>query len=195
MPELLRVHKATRRECRALEEDSKKFGTQFVVACARKKTASALRGTYEPPARLCVPGGDRADCGFVRGAVLMFSSLSFFAALKVLPLADATGLNYLTPVLVTVMAGWFLREQITWTRWMFVVVGFGGMLLILQPGSGMLQAASFFALGAAALNATFQILTRKLAGDDLIALISTRALSGRFRCRSPFPSSAASSPI
>ena len=41
----------------------------------------------------------------VRGAVLMFSSLSFFAALKILPLADATGLNYLTPVLVTVMAG------------------------------------------------------------------------------------------
>jgi len=114
----------------------------------------------------------------VRGAVLMFSSLSFFAALKVLPLADATGLNYLTPVLVTVMAGWFLREQITWTRWVFVVVGFGGMLLILQPGSGMLQAASFFALGAAGLNATFQILTRKLAGDDLIALIFYPSLVG-----------------
>ena len=108
----------------------------------------------------------------------MFSSLSFFAALKILPLADATGLNYLTPVLVTVMAGWFLREQITWTRWVFVVVGFGGMLLILQPGSGMLQAASFFALGAAGLNATFQILTRKLAGDDLIALIFYPSLVG-----------------
>src|SRR6478735_1360111 len=75
----------------------------------------------------------------VRGAVLMFSSLCFFAALKGLPLADATGLNYLTPVLVTVMAGWFLREQITWIRWIFVVVGFGGMLLIVQPGSGARQ--------------------------------------------------------
>ena len=114
----------------------------------------------------------------VRGAVLMLSSLCFFAALKVLPLADATGLNYLTPVLVTVMAGWFLREQITRTRWMFVVVGFVGMLLILQPGIAMLQSASLFALCAAAFNATFQILTRKLAGEDLIALIFDPSLVG-----------------
>ena len=114
----------------------------------------------------------------VRGAVLMFSSLCFFAALKGLPLADATGLNYLTPVLVTVMAGWFLREQITWIRWIFVVVGFGGMLLIVQPGSGTLHAASFLALGAAALNATFQILTRKLAGEELVALIFYPSLVG-----------------
>jgi drug/metabolite transporter (DMT)-like permease len=114
----------------------------------------------------------------VRGAVLMLSSLCFFAALKAMPLADATGLNYLTPVLVTVMAGWFLREQITWSRWTFVVVGFGGMLLILQPGSAVLQAASLLALGAAAFNATFQILTRKLAGEDLTALIFYPSLVG-----------------
>ena len=114
----------------------------------------------------------------VRGAVLMLSSLFFFAALKALPLADATGLNYLTPVLVTVMAGWFLREQITSIRWAFVVVGFGGMLLILQPGSATLQAASLLALGAAVLNATFQVLTRKLAGEDLMALIFYPSLVG-----------------
>lgn len=114
----------------------------------------------------------------VRGAVLMLSTLCFFAALKVLPLADATGLNYLTPVLVTLMAGWFLREQITWIRWMFVVVGFGGMLLIVQPGGATLQVASLLALGAAAFNATFQILTRKLAGEDLIALIFYPSLVG-----------------
>jgi drug/metabolite transporter (DMT)-like permease len=114
----------------------------------------------------------------VRGAVLMLSSLCFFAALKVLPLADATGLNYLTPVLVTVMAGWFLREQITWTRWTFVVVGLIGMLLILQPGTAVLQVASLFSLGAAALNATFQVLTRRLAGEDFIALMFYPSLVG-----------------
>jgi drug/metabolite transporter (DMT)-like permease len=114
----------------------------------------------------------------VRGGVLMLSSLCFFAALKVLPLADATGLNYLTPVLVTLMAGWFLRERITGIRWIFVLVGFGGMLLIVQPGSAVPQAASLFALGAAALNATFQILTRKLAGDTLMALIFYPSLVG-----------------
>ncbi|MEJ7669718.1 MAG: DMT family transporter [Casimicrobiaceae bacterium] len=114
----------------------------------------------------------------VRGAVLMVSSLCFFSALKVLPLADATGLNYSTPILVMLMAGWFLRERITWPRWLFVLVGFVGMLLIVRPGSAMLQAASLFALGAAALNATFQILTRKLAREDLMALIFYPSLVG-----------------
>jgi len=114
----------------------------------------------------------------IRGGVLMLSSLCFFAALKVLPLADATGLNYSTPILVMLMAGWFLRERITWPRWVFVAVGFLGMLLIVRPGSAVLQGASVFALGAAALNATFQILTRKLAREDLMALIFYPSLVG-----------------
>ena len=50
-------------------------------------------------------------------------------------MAEATGLNYSTPILVTLMAGWFLRERITQPRWMFVVAGFVGMLLIVRPGN------------------------------------------------------------
>jgi drug/metabolite transporter (DMT)-like permease len=114
----------------------------------------------------------------VRGAVLMLSSLCFFAALKFMPLAEATGLNYSTPVLVTIMASWFLHERITRLRWLFVAAGFVGTLLILRPGGAMLHAASLFALGAAALNATFQILTRKLAREDLIVLIFYPSLVG-----------------
>lgn len=114
----------------------------------------------------------------VRGAVLVLSSLCFFTALKFLPLAEATGLNYATPILVTLTAGWFLRERITRPRWIFAVAGFIGMLLIVRPGSGMLHAASLLALGAAALNATFQILTRKLADEDLLVLIFYPSLIG-----------------
>ena len=115
---------------------------------------------------------------FVRGAVLTLSSLCFFAALKFLPLAEATGINYSTPILVILMAGWFLHERITRPRWLFVAAGFVGTLLILRPGSAMLHAASLFALGAAALNATFQILTRKLAREDLMVLIFYPSLVG-----------------
>jgi drug/metabolite transporter (DMT)-like permease len=107
----------------------------------------------------------------LRGAVLVLSSLCFFTALKFLPLAEATGINYVTPILVTLTAGWFLRERITRARWVFAAAGFIGMLLIVRPGGGMLQAAALLALGAAALNATFQILTRKLATEDLLVLI------------------------
>ena len=110
--------------------------------------------------------------------MLVLSSLCFFTALKFLPLAEATGLNYVTPILVTLTAGWFLRERITRPRWIFAVAGFIGMLLIVRPGSGMLHAASLLALGAAALNATFQILTRKLANEDLLVLIFYPSLVG-----------------
>ncbi len=106
-----------------------------------------------------------------RGLLLIASSLTFFSALKYLPLAEATALNYCTPLMVTLMAGWFLHERLTIPRWMFIAAGFVGMLLILRPGSGMLQPASLLALAAAALYAVFQILTRKLAGEHLIVLL------------------------
>jgi drug/metabolite transporter (DMT)-like permease len=115
---------------------------------------------------------------FLRGAVLVLSSLSFFTALKFLPLAEATGLNYLTPVLVTLLATSVLRERITRPRWIFVVAGFVGMLLIVRPGGATMQTASLFALGAAALNATFQILTRKLADENLMVLVFYPSLVG-----------------
>ena len=114
----------------------------------------------------------------VRGIVLIGSSLSFFSALKFLPLAEATALNYSTPMIVTLMAATFLQERITIPRWAFVIAGFIGMLLIVRPGSEMLTPASLLALAAAKLYATFQILTRKLAGENAMVLLFFPALVG-----------------
>jgi drug/metabolite transporter (DMT)-like permease len=114
----------------------------------------------------------------VRGALLIASSLCFFFALRFLPLAEATALNYTSPMLVTLLAGWLLRERLTRPRWAFVVAGFVGMLLIVRPGSDALAPAALLALGAAALYATFQIMTRKLAGENLMTLMIYPSLLG-----------------
>ncbi|MGH8850087.1 MAG: DMT family transporter [Casimicrobiaceae bacterium] len=114
----------------------------------------------------------------VRGSVLIASSLCFFSAVKYLPLAEATALNYTSPILVTLLAGWLLRERITLPRWGFAAAGFVGMLLIVRPGTRMLDAASLFALAAAAAYASYQILTRKLAGEDLRVLLFYPSLCG-----------------
>jgi drug/metabolite transporter (DMT)-like permease len=114
----------------------------------------------------------------VRGAVLVGSGTCFFTALKFLPIAEATALNYTAPMLVTLMAGFFLGERLTKPRWAFIVSGFIGMLVIVRPGTEVLNPAAFFALGAAALYATFQILTRKLAGEDLMVLLFYPCLVG-----------------
>lgn len=106
-----------------------------------------------------------------RGGVLILSSLCFFSALHFLPLAEATALNYSSPVLVTVLASWLLRERLTGPRWAFVAAGFLGVLLIIRPGSQMLAPGALFALGAAGFYAVFQIMTRRLAGENLMVLL------------------------
>jgi drug/metabolite transporter (DMT)-like permease len=114
----------------------------------------------------------------LRGAVLVGSGTCFFSALKYLPIAEATALNYMSPILVTLMAGWLLGERLTRPRWAFVVTGFVGMLLIVRPGTEVLHPAALFALVAAALYATFQILTRKMAGEGLMVLLFFPSLVG-----------------
>jgi drug/metabolite transporter (DMT)-like permease len=120
----------------------------------------------------------RLPLHFIRGALLVASGTCFFSALKFLPIAEATALNYMSPILVTLMAGWFLGEHLTRPRWAFVAAGFVGMLLIVRPGAEVLHPAAFFAVAAAALYATFQILTRKMAGENLMVLLFFPGLVG-----------------
>lgn len=113
-----------------------------------------------------------------RGAVLIGSSLCFVSAIKVLPLAEATALNYTTPVLVTILAVVLLDERMTPARVAFVVTGLVGMLLIVRPGSDLFQDAALLALGSAWFYGMFQITTRKLAAEDWRALLFYPALVG-----------------
>jgi drug/metabolite transporter (DMT)-like permease len=64
-----------------------------------------------------------------------------------LPLADATAINYSTPVLVVLLAVVLPGERMTRARIAFVVAGLAGMLLIVQPGSDVFQGGSLFAHG------------------------------------------------
>jgi len=114
----------------------------------------------------------------VRGVLLIGSSLCFMTALKYLPLADATALNYLTPTLVIVLAVVFLHERMTLARMAFVVAGLAGMLMIVRPGAELFRGASLLALGSAACYAVYQITTRMLAGEDPRVTLFYPALVG-----------------
>jgi len=140
--------------------------------------ALLLAALLGPTMRLGLVRTARLPLHLVRGAVLIASSLCFFSALRYLPLAEATALNYTSPLLVTLMASWVLHEPLTRPRWAFIAAGFVGMLLIVRPGSQMLTPAALFAFGAAAFYAVFQILTRKLAGENLMVLLVYPSLVG-----------------
>jgi len=113
-----------------------------------------------------------------RGTILLASSLCFFNALKYLPLAEATALNYMTPTLVILLSVIVLKERMTLPRWGFVVAGLAGMLLVVRPGAAILHGAALLALGAAAFYATFQIITRKLSAEDPRVTLFYSALCG-----------------
>lgn len=113
-----------------------------------------------------------------RGVLLIGSSLCFMTALKYMPLADATALNYMTPTLVIVLAIVFLRERLTLPRIAFVVAGVAGMLMIVQPGAEIFRGASLLALASAACYSVYQITTRMLAGEDPRVTLFYPALVG-----------------
>jgi drug/metabolite transporter (DMT)-like permease len=120
----------------------------------------------------------RLKMHLARAALLPLSSLCFFSALKYLPLAEATAINYGTPILVIVLAVVFLGERMTRPRIALVLAGIAGMFLIVRPGSIVFQSAALFALGSAVFYGVVQIMTRILAGEDLRALLLYPALVG-----------------
>ncbi len=114
----------------------------------------------------------------LRGVLVVTSSLFFMSALKYLPLADATALNYTTPTLVVLLGVLVLHERMTKARLGFVVAGAVGMLLIVQPGAEFFKGASLLALAGAVCYAMFQIITRMLAGEDPRVTLFYPALIG-----------------
>lgn len=102
----------------------------------------------------------------LRGLIMLFATLSFFSALRYLPQAEATAINFLAPLLVLSVAPWILKEPPRLSRWVAAGVGFMGVLLIIRPSAGLHPLGVMFGLITAMLFATQYIVTRRLAVED-----------------------------
>ena len=115
----------------------------------------------------------------VRALALLATTGSGMAAFRVMPLAEATAVVFLAPLLVTLLAGPFLGERIGAGRWVAVVVGFAGVLLIARPGGALNLAGVLWALAGAACYAAYQLLTRRLShAEHPLTLLFYTALVG-----------------
>jgi drug/metabolite transporter (DMT)-like permease len=101
-----------------------------------------------------------------RGVLMVGSTLSFFAALSFIPLTDAYAISFSSPILVTLLSIPLLGEKIGLRRWTAMLVGFAGVLIVIQPGSGVASGASALALLTAFQYALYQIVTRKLSATE-----------------------------
>ncbi len=115
----------------------------------------------------------------VRALALLATTGCGMAAFRVMPLAEATAVIFLAPLLVTLLAGPFLGERIGRSRWLAVLVGFGGVLLVVRPGTGLNLGGILWALAGAFSYAVYQILTRRLShAEHPLRLLFYTALVG-----------------
>ena len=70
----------------------------------------------------------------LRGVFLFGSTFFNFLALQTLQLAEALSINFFAPMVVTALAGPLLGEWAGWRRWLAVIVGFVGILVVTRPG-------------------------------------------------------------
>lgn len=99
----------------------------------------------------------------VRGLLLLATSAMSFFGVQHMPVAEFTAIVMLTPVIVTMLAAWVLHERVSPWRWMLVVGGFAGALVIIRPGSGLFGWAVLFPIMGTLCYASFQVLTSKLS--------------------------------
>ena len=125
------------------------FQTSLLAPAAMQKRRTAQRGLQLTHA--------------ARGALLALTTLMFFAAVRVLPLAEAISIFFVEPLILTLLSAVLLRESIGWRRISAVAVGFAGALIIIRPSYEVFGPHALLPLGAAFCFALYLILTRRIA--------------------------------
>ena len=102
----------------------------------------------------------------LRGLLIVLANLTFFAGLASLPLAEASAVVFVSPVLITTFSHYFLGERIGVWRWSAVVIGLIGMICVVQPFGAQLELAFLWPLAAAVCYAGFTVTTRYLGRTE-----------------------------
>lgn len=99
----------------------------------------------------------------LRSLFMVMASVSFFAAVMLMPQADATALSFFAPLMVTLLAPALLGETLNWRQVAATLVGLVGVLIIVRPGSGVFGPVAILPLVCALFFALFVLWTRRLS--------------------------------
>lgn len=119
--------------------------------------------------RLPRPGLQLLRMVFSTGEVVLF-----YWALSHLPLADVMTYYLAGPIYVTAISATLLSEPVGWRRWCAVIVGFGGVLLVLQPSATTLTLPALVAIAGSLCFSLLMICTRLVRGTGDLALVGTQ---------------------
>ena len=111
----------------------------------------------------------------IRGVLLFFANVLFFYSISQISLSKALTLAFIAPLIVTIFSPIFLNEKVGFNRWVAVMIGFFGCLIVIRPGLIDFNLATFAALGTGFMYGFYLIVTRKLSNVDnpLLTLLFT----------------------
>lgn len=103
----------------------------------------------------------------LRAGISILMLAAFIYGVKSLSLTDAYSIFFVAPLLITAFSVPLLKEKVEWQRWVAIVIGFFGVLIMLKPsGSGMFSLGALAILAAAVGYALSAILTRIIGRTD-----------------------------
>jgi S-adenosylmethionine uptake transporter len=121
----------------------------------------------------------------VTRAFLHVGALCFgFYAFSTLPMVEAYVILFCTPLIISVLAIWFLGEHIALARWFAIAMGLVGVIIVLRPSVDSLELGHFAALAAAFCSGTTAVISRKISASEnmatmiLFPLLATIIVSG-----------------
>lgn len=154
-------------------------GVVLVVALRYLVNLAVLGAVLGPRHGAAIWTTQRGVLVFLRGMCLVVASVTMGLALMAMPVAETVAIVYIAPVLV-VFFGWLLlKEAVTLPGWIGAVIGFGGVVLIVRPGSGLDPTGVIFCLVNAVSATCYHLLTRVLAKtESMAAMLFHTALVG-----------------
>ncbi|MGI9521918.1 MAG: DMT family transporter [Hyphomicrobiaceae bacterium] len=109
----------------------------------------------------------------LRGLLVIGSTFLFVTGLQFLPLATAISAIFMGPLFITAMAPFVLSERVGWRRWLAVLVGFAGVLIMVRPGTEAFQWAILFPIAGAMCGGLRDLITRRISqAESTLAMLS-----------------------
>lgn len=149
-----------------LSKQLTQFYPVLVIIWARYLAQTVLMaGLFAPRMGRRVSRTKRPGLQLFRGLSQVGISILFISGLRYIPLAEATAVIFLTPLLVTIASA-MLGETVSRSQWLAVGCGLLGVMIIVRPGGALFTPAILLPFGAAVCFTLYQLLTRRLAGTE-----------------------------
>jgi drug/metabolite transporter (DMT)-like permease len=110
-----------------------------------------------------------------RAALDAIATLAYLSALAFIPLGNATAINMAAPIFIAAGAAVIFKEEVSRFRWLLILMGFAGVLMVIQPRADGFNQYAWICLGATLLHSLRDLSTRTIprAIPSLVVTMAT----------------------